>query len=268
MINRKLIYITLITIIFAICGIYLISNTGGNDDLNNTSLKNYDDLILNMEENSSEVETSSEDEALDKAQDEVETTTEAETTTEHVWTKKEAKKLINFDAEYPFMIRINRARNFAIAYGVDKDGRYSVPYKAFVCSTGLNEGDTPTGVFTMSDKYTWRLMVDYSYAQYAIRISGPIMLHSVPYYHQSKDSLESEEYNKLGEPASLGCVRFNVKSIKWIYDNCPAGSTVVVYDAEDEIPPIKIPNVKKIDLEDSRAGWDPTDPDPDNPWKK
>lgn len=181
-------------------------------------------------------------------------------------TKAEAKELIDFDAEYPFLIKVNRVQNFVVAYGIDKQGRYSVPYKGFVCSVGLDIKDTPTGSFKISDKYLWRLMVDGSYAQYAIRINGPIMLHSIPYYRQSPDTLESEEYNKLGSNASLGCIRLNVKGIKWIYDNCPAGTTVIVYDSEVEIPPVKIKKVKKIDLDDPRSNWDPTDPDEDNPW--
>ncbi len=66
-------------------------------------------------------------------------------------------------------------------------------------------------------------MVDNTYAQYAVRIQGQIMLHSVPYTSPESDALEYWEYNKLGNVASLGCVRFQVADIKWIYDNCPEG---------------------------------------------
>lgn len=196
-----------------------------------------------------------------------ESTTESlpeETTTSQVNTKD----LINFNAEYPFMIRVNRAKNFAVVYGMDKDGRHSIPYKAFICSTGLEEGDTPLGVFEMSDKYRWRLMVDGTYAQYAIRIEGQIMLHSVPYLEPSPDTLEYWEYNKLGKPASLGCVRFRAAAIKWIYDNCKEGTKVNIYSKPGEESPIPLKKVKKIKKSNPNSGWDPTDPDEDNPWKK
>jgi len=35
--------------------------------------------------------------------------------------------------------------------------------------------------------------------------------------------------NKLGSPASHGCIRLKVEDARWIYNNCPAGTTVTVY---------------------------------------
>lgn len=191
-----------------------------------------------------------------------------EKTTTEESTLPNYKKLIDFDADFPYMIKVNRIQNWVMVYGIDKQGHYSIPYKIFLCSTGLNEGDTPLGTFSISDKYEWRLMVDGSYAQYATRINGPIMLHSVPYYSPNKYDLEVEEYTKLGEPASLGCIRMNVKSIKWIYDNCPKGTIVVVYDSAEEEPLLELPKMKKAKSTGPKAGWDPTDPDINNPWKK
>ena len=74
--------------------------------------------------------------------------------TEETTTQQNAEDLINFDEEYPFLIRVNRAENFAVVYGMNKNGRHTIPYKAFVCSTGLEDEDTPLGVFEISDKYS------------------------------------------------------------------------------------------------------------------
>lgn len=193
-----------------------------------------------------------------------EETTVPETTTEAY----NPKDYINFDAEYPFEIEINRAENFVVIYGINKEGHYNIVYKTFRCSTGLNPENTPLGVFTVSDKYRWRLMVDGTYAQYAMRIHGQIMLHSIPYLEASSDTLEYWEYNKLGKPASLGCIRFKAGDIKWIYDNCAPGTTVVIYDNPGEKPPIKLKKFKKLKKSDEKSCWDPSDPDKDNPWKK
>lgn len=179
----------------------------------------------------------------------------------------DSEDLIDFDAEFPYEIKVNRVQNLVIVYGIDYNGSYSVPYKIFVCSTGAEGHETPTGTFSISDKYEWRLMVDGSYAQYATRIYKGIMFHSVPYFSQSKDDLETEEFNKLGSAASLGCIRLAVEDIKWIYDNCPKGTTVMIYDDGDEIMPLDIPDTIKIPMDSPYAGWDPTDPDEDNPWK-
>lgn len=183
-------------------------------------------------------------------------------------TKKDSKKLIDYTAKYPYEIRVNRSENFVVVYGIDKNGDYTIPYKAFICSTAKHVEDTPLGIFTISDKYRWHLMVDGTYAQYAMRISGEIMLHSVPYYSPNNNDLESKEYNKLGKPASLGCIRMRVSAIKWIYKNCKPGTTVNIYETTGEEPPITIPKLKKLNLEDECSGWDPTDPVKDNPWKK
>ena len=92
------------------------------------------------------------------------------------------------------------------------------------------------------------------------------MFHSVPCFKQDKSRLEVEEYNKLGQPASLGCIRMTVRDTKWIYDNCPPGTTVVIYDDESNPGPLGKPESIKIPEDSEYSGWDPTDPDPENPW--
>lgn len=168
----------------------------------------------------------------------------------------------------PFKIRVNRAENFVTVYTLNDDGKYTVPYKTFWCSTGKAVDSTPLGRFEMTERYDWRIMVDGTYAQYAIRIHGPIMLHSVPYITSSHDSLEYWEYNKLGKPASLGCIRLQAGDIQWIYEHCESGTKVVIYDKENEQPPIRLPKLKKIKKDNPNRDWDPSDTNKDNPWNK
>ncbi len=170
------------------------------------------------------------------------------------------------DVDYPYYIKVNRQANCVTVYTMDENGEYTVPIKAMICSVGLND-ETPLGVFTTSDKYEWRYLYGDVYGQYAYRIEGSIMFHSVPYYTMNKDDLETEEYNKLGEAASLGCIRLSCADAKWLVDNCPSGTTVEIYDAEDP-GPLGRPTAITIDPDSPYAGWDPTDPDPDNPWNQ
>ena len=70
-------------------------------------------------------------------------------------------------------------------------------------------------------------------------------------------NLSAAEYNKLGSPASHGCVRLCVRDAKWIYDNCSLGMQVIIYDNPNPGPfgkpaTIKIPPTQN---------WDPTDPE-------
>lgn len=170
------------------------------------------------------------------------------------------------DVEYPYYIKVNRAQNCVTVYTMNEQGEYEVPVKAMVCSVGLNN-NTPLGVFQTSTKYKWRALFGNVYGQYAYRIHDSIMFHSVPYYSTNKDDLETEEYNKLGEPASLGCIRLACIDAKWLVDNCPEGTTVEIYDDEEEPGPLGRPEPVTIDVDSENAGWDPTDPDKKNPWK-
>ena len=230
-----------------------------NDTKQETSVGDYADNSDNEETETFENEYNE----ISKTDDSENESGQKQTTEE---ASTSAEDLINYNSKYPYEIYVNRAQNWVMVYGLNYGGNYDIPYKIFVCSVGREGHSTPLGTFTISDKYDWRLMVDGSYAQYAIRIYSGIMFHSVPYYSASKDDLETEEYNKLGEAASLGCIRLSVADVKWIYDNCPEGTTVTIYDDEDETPPLELPEAIKIDEDDANAGWDPTDPDENNPW--
>lgn len=159
----------------------------------------------------------------------------------------------------PYEIRINKQMNCVTIYKPDKKGRYTKPYKSMVCSAG---SATPLGTFTTSNKYYWKAMIHGVWAQYATRITGSILFHSVPYDTHEKNTLITRYYNQLGQTASAGCVRLCVRDAKWIIENCPSGTKVTIYNDSDPGPlgkpsPIRIP---------SDCRWDPTDPDNRNPW--
>ncbi len=164
-----------------------------------------------------------------------------------------------------YYIKINNKANVVTIYTKDSKGKYTVPVKAMLCSIGTA---TPkSGVYRTSDMYTWRLLQGDVYGQYAVRITGHILFHSVPYQKRAKDSLEWWEYDKLGTDASLGCIRLTVEDAKWIYDNCPKGTQVEFYYSSDP-GPLGKPTAKKISsYSEELKKWDPTDPDSKNPWK-
>lgn len=158
-----------------------------------------------------------------------------------------------------YMIKINKQQNVVTIYK-EKDGKYK-PHKAFVCSVGYA---TPTGAFSLGEKLRWHLLDGPSYGQYCTRITGSILFHSVWYYSQNKADQSYIQYNKLGTTASHGCVRLTVADAKWIYDNCPSGTKVTIYNAKNP-GPLGKPSAIKVS---GYSGWDPTDPDPANPYKK
>lgn len=166
----------------------------------------------------------------------------------------------------PYYIEVIRNQNIVIIYGKGSDNKYSKVVKVFVASTGRNN-KTPLGTYktTRGDKWGW--LVGGVAGQYITRFYGSYLFHSVPYYTNNKGKLEWEEYNKLGTQASAGCVRLTVRDAKWIYDNIANGTTVKIYDGP--IPTgITKPSAQKISASSPNRGWDPTDPDKNNPWNK
>ena len=54
------------------------------------------------------------------------------------------------------------------------------------------------------------------------------MFHSV-LYNQKGGPVTQSSVNNLGSKASHGCVRLSVEDAKWLYQNCPKGTKVIVY---------------------------------------
>lgn len=138
---------------------------------------------------------------------------------------------------------------------------------AFSCSSGKASTPTRTGDYKIHHKYRWRLMIGNSYTQYASAFSGSYLFHSIPYNKQKASTMSNSAYDKLGSPASAGCIRLCCRDTKWIYDNCPIGTHVQIVDEEapEGISPLLFPPR----IRDSKySGWDPTDSDDDNPYNK
>ena len=154
-----------------------------------------------------------------------------------------------------YEVTINRKKCQVTVYAKDGSNGYIIPAKTFTCSVGLSSTPTPTGTFYTPDKYRWHTLMGPSYGQYCTRINGGILFHSVAGYNMTSYNIRARDYNKLGSPASHGCVRLTVRDAKWIYDNCKLGTKVTISDYAatpfDKPATIKIP---------ASQNWDPTDP--------
>lgn len=169
---------------------------------------------------------------------------------------------------HPYYVMVNRQMNTVTVFAKDEDGAFTVPYKAMICSTGRAGHETPVGNFAvMSFKAPWCYMIDGSYGQYATGfLEGGYLFHTICYTAKDKSKMMRNEYNMLGDFASAGCVRLQTADAKWIFDNCETGTGVTVYDGEDAGPLGKPEKAVPEITDENDNGWDPTDPDPDNPW--
>lgn len=231
------------------------------EDMRQGKSQSRDDRQEDITQSESQSEKSGKDAAQSESQSEnrQEDVSQKENTQE-----KDSQQSASDETEFPYYIKINRKQNCITIYTSDENGEYTVPYKAMICSTGLYNA-TPRGTFHLSTKYLWRELYGKVYGQYATRITGGVLFHSVPYYKKSKSALCTEKYNKLGQQASMGCVRLTVEDAKWIADNCPSGTTVEIYE-DDDPGPLGKPEAAHIDTDSPNKGWDPTDPDVENPW--
>ncbi len=164
-------------------------------------------------------------------------------------------------ADTGYSIRVNVKTNCVTVY----NGK-NQPVKAMACSVGERAGSTPTGTFYTTDKYRWRELFGGVYGQYATRIHNHILFHSVYYSTTREDTLDYKEYNKLGTAASMGCVRLSVADAKWIYDNCGQYTKITIVSADTDALPK--PKTIKLTTNSKYPNWDPTDPNPNNPWNK
>ena len=163
-----------------------------------------------------------------------------------------------------YYLRVNIKTNNTVVYAKNFSGKW-VAVKAFATSAGLNGASKAIlGTHYTIAKYRWKYMHANCYTQYATRIVGHYLFHSVPYSKKKASTLWQSAYNKLGSFASAGCIRMDVKSSKWIYDHCPLKTKVkVVYSSTDDK---KKPTPVKNYATGVKAGWDPTDPSSKNPW--
>lgn len=150
----------------------------------------------------------------------------------------------------PWSIKVNQGTCVVTVY------RGDTPVKALICSVGKN-GATPNGTFYLpGTKHRWWTLFGNVYGQYTTTITGNYLFHSVYYYtYGNNRTLSVTEYNKLGQPASAGCIRLTVAGAKYIYDNCPAGTKVTIFRGTSANDPLGKPQAAKIS-----NPWDPTDP--------
>lgn len=164
-----------------------------------------------------------------------------------------------------YYIKVNYGAQAVTIYTYDKNGNYTVPVRACICSTGAA---TPTsGVYRMGYKWVWGKLYGNVWGHYSCQIVGDILFHSVPYKQAKNDTLVSAYYDRLGTKDSMGCIRLTTIDAQWIYNNCPSGTQVEFYSSSNP-GPLGKPTAKKVSNAPGKLkNWDPTDPATNNPWR-
>lgn len=98
--------------------------------------------------------------------------------------------------------------------------------KEFLCSTGIENKETPVGIFEVQTRAPWFFASKYGQGgKYYVQFMGNYLFHSIPFAEDQETVLDET----LGEPASHGCIRLDTNDAKWLYDNVLDGSKIIIY---------------------------------------
>lgn len=153
----------------------------------------------------------------------------ADSQTQNLLFSASAKKCTDPNIRYPYKLIVDVSDQYVYVYKY-VNGSYSQYVRKFICSTGTKSDPTPLGTYRSTEQINvWHYFTKFDcWAQYAYRITGAYYFHSVLFNNKGDSNPTSSSVRNLGRRASHGCVRLKVADAKWIYYNCPAGTTVVV----------------------------------------
>jgi len=131
----------------------------------------------------------------------------------------------------PYYIEVDLTNQIVTIYNT----RDNTIARQMLCSAGENDS-TPEGTYYLpakqySDERTkWYFFNGFNvYAQYATRIYGPYLFHSIPYNRKRDDAMSASSAAEFGHPASHGCIRLRVEDAMFIAKECLRGTRVKIY---------------------------------------
>ncbi len=135
----------------------------------------------------------------------------------------EEDKDVDFSSSEDFMIEVDLSRQIVLVY------YNGMLIKEMICSGGKQSTSTPIGEFSTTQKVYYQWVAKFNVgAYYWTRFYKDYLFHSVP-FNEDGEIIE-EEYNKLGTPASHGCIRLKLDEAKWLYEKLPLGVKVSIHE--------------------------------------
>lgn len=170
---------------------------------------------------------------------------------------KDSEKTDKYDIE------VNKRLSAVIIYQYSKDKKTKEQIKVFRCCVGE---DLTKGEFRIGKKYSW-LDIYQGWHKYNTSIGKGAWIHSSIYKDKCDYRLLKSSYNSLGKTLAVGkSILLSAGDAAWIYNNCKEGTKVTIKKGKKSDVLIKSPE-PAVSLY-SYCGWDPTDPDKNNPYQK
>lgn len=153
-----------------------------------------------------------------------------------------AKDYKNYDPQKYYLV-LDLGQQYITVLAKDKNGEYTKVVRRILVSTGKvgsgavdpatgekDEGTpTPVGVWKIGGHERFGKFVSFSsWARYWTQLVDSNLMHSTMFSRRSVNSMQAGAYGGLGGKASHGCVRMYIEDAKWVYYNCPPGTTCEV----------------------------------------
>lgn len=123
----------------------------------------------------------------------------------------------------PYLIYLSLSKQTTYVYK-NIDNSWSLE-KEFPCSTGIEGQETPKGVFYITNRGDWFYSDEFKQGgKYWIQFMGDYLFHSVPFDQSQSKILD----DTLGTPSSHGCIRLKVEDSKWLYNNLPNDTKIII----------------------------------------
>ncbi len=142
-----------------------------------------------------------------------------------VITNSSTSKAQSYSSNTSYLILVNLSEQKTYVFSGSK-GAWN-PAKEFTCSTGTSDHPTPTGEYKTTMRTTYFNSFGYRCWWATGFIGGEYLFHSSPYTMTDTPQV-CADYT-MGRPSSHGCIRMRLDDAKWIYDNIPIGTKVVIY---------------------------------------
>ena len=130
-----------------------------------------------------------------------------------------------YESETNFLIWVNRAHQRANIFV--KTGEDWVLIESFLVATGSPGAVTPRGetYITTRSEAGWHFGTHIVRPVVRFYPNSPYAFHSRLLHPRTKEVID----DRMGFPASAGCVRLICEDIQYIYDNIPNRTTVIIY---------------------------------------
>lgn len=148
------------------------------------------------------------------------------------------------DDGLPYYLYVEKGSFTLTIYTKDENGDYTVVYATYRIAHGGNK--TPAGKFTLTDnRERWHDFPDGGTVQYATKYEGHLYIHSPLYATSDPTQLWPKYYDGekgIGKESTGGCLRMVTEAAKFIYENCPPGTTLEIVNGSpkgttsDDIP--------------------------------